>query len=197
MRRRERREERARERCVETARRLVIEGRYEEAEPLIREALARFPDDPELTLELGATILPDDAREAAALLRRAVELRPEHPFVLTRAATCMFGIEQYETAEEYTHRALACAPDDFVLRPDLDLLLGRLAARRGDDEVAVRLLRRAFDADPADESKALMLAGLLEERDSIEDALDVVTRALEHNDTESLRHWQRWLSSRR
>jgi len=118
---------------------LTRAGRHKEHLALIREALLLYPGELEVVIRAAGAQVVEAPEEAARLASEAVNLAPEDPATLTRAASVMFSVEQLEEARHLFSRATRTADDDFVLAFDLAYLGAQLAFAYGDDEKAEEL----------------------------------------------------------
>jgi Flp pilus assembly protein TadD len=177
---------------VQQAYRLLRERRDEQNLLLLERAVDQFPEDPEIRLLFATALLPFRPEESPLRAAEAIDLDPDHPGRLTRAARLMFYLGEVEEARSYGARAAQLAPPDFHLAPDLVNLGGLLAALDGDDVLAEEALRAAVEAEPDDEAFARDLAGFLAKHGRRSEALGVIDRALnlasEHGKLERLRH---------
>lgn len=164
--------------AIEKGRRFQAEGRYKENQAILEEAVQRFPDDPEIRLLYATSLLevrPDDAISEAI---KAIELDPEEPIRLTRAAGLLFHMAEIETSRSYVTRATELAPTDFPFMPELRNLDGLLAAHDGKDSLAEEGLRAAVASEPAREAFARDLAKFFADRDRAGEAVEVIDQAL-------------------
>jgi Flp pilus assembly protein TadD len=160
----------------------------EEALEFLKQAVTRFPEDPELRL-LCATVLlairPDDVTAEAS---KAAELAPDDPATLVRAGHLLLGSRDREAAQSCAARAGELAKPDFVLMAGLDNLNGLLAAFRGDDDLAEEKLRSAVVREPDNEPFAKNLAVFLAERGRLQEGAEVLDDVLTHvNGTDGLK----------
>ncbi|MBI1740145.1 MAG: CHAT domain-containing protein [Candidatus Koribacter versatilis] len=85
------------------------------AEPLIAEQLASHPSDPRwLQAKARADLLEGKYEGAVESLRRALQLAPKSPEILTDLATAYFQRKDYGAAFESLSQVLAQRPDDPV-----------------------------------------------------------------------------------
>jgi len=175
-----RRQEKERLSAIKRGHELLAAQQVQEASEFLEKAVQRFPGDPEIRV-LYASILvivrPDDATGEAA---KAVELGPDEPAVLVRAAHLMLNRGEAETARNYAARANELAQPDFVLRPGLENLSGLLAYFDGNYVLAEEKLRCAFSMEPANRNFIRELAIFLAERERLAEAVSVLDEALEH-----------------
>jgi Flp pilus assembly protein TadD len=164
--------------AIERGQRLLVERRYEELLEFLQEAVRRFPKDPEIRLLYATSLLeirPDDAvREAT----KAIDLDPDEPIRLTRAARLLFNMAEIEVARSYATRAAELTPDGFLFTAELANLGGLLRALDGEDELAEEALRMAMELKPDQEGLARDLAKFLADRGRVEEAVKVIDQAL-------------------
>lgn len=162
---------------VERARDLLRSGRDQESFELLSEAIERHPADPEIRL-LYATALvgvrPDDAPWEIA---SAIQLDLDDPWRLTRAASLMFGLGEFESARAYASRAADLAPAGFAFEAELANLGGKLAAMQGQLELAEEALRAAVAAEPDEASFVGDLASFLADHGHRAEALALLDDA--------------------
>jgi tetratricopeptide (TPR) repeat protein len=156
------------------SRELVAADRLAENAELLREALARFPDDAELHLLAGAAARAVGSDlEGERLTRRGGELAWDDPHRLTWAASQLLDAGDVDEAQRWIGRVYELAPDDFEFAADLTHLVGRLAMARGREEDAEKALRMAYEADPDTRAHGRVLAELLERTARAEEAVEI------------------------
>ena len=108
----------------------LLQGRWTEAEPQLRQALAADPGLAATHVQLGQCLDRRGALDQAlAQYRLASALAPDAPQVATSLATTYQRLGRYDEAEACLRAALALAPTDLPARYNLAmllLLLGRL-----------------------------------------------------------------------
>jgi tetratricopeptide (TPR) repeat protein len=171
---------REREEYLEESKRLIDAGLWDEAGDLISQALGRYPDDPEFCLRYAAAITESSPDEAVEYVRLAVKFANRDPAKLTRAGLLFYGHGKIEEAGKCARDVVSRVDESFPLAGDLFYLIGVLALARGSDAGATRYLRLAFDVDPAGHDHAYQFAAFLAGNGDIKQALDVISRALEH-----------------
>lgn len=161
---------------LDGARSLRLEGRPDEAEAAVRDALARFPDEPMAHLAMAKYLIPTDPEAAIEHVEAAVEIAPGDPPTLTVAALLMFALDLDRSAELV--EAIADVPNHDFEHADIALWLrGAFALVREDDEDAEHLLRGALEINPGGHA-AELLGRFLLDRERLYEALEVVRRAL-------------------
>lgn len=175
--------------AIAHSRQLLAEKRHKENLKYLEEGVAEtFPEDPEIRLLYGTVLLEANPTVGLSEISKSVELDPDEPIRLTRAARIMYTMGQLDHARRYTERAREIAPADFVFGPELLNLESNLGALDGEDELAEEGLRLAVEQDPKMEILALDLALFLRDRGRRAEALSVIDEALGRSkDTNYLR----------
>jgi Flp pilus assembly protein TadD len=163
---------------IDRAQRLLVEHRFAENLEFLEAAVARFPNDPELRLLYGTCLMETRPDDVAEQLVQAIRLDVNDAVRLTRAAGLLLTLGEVDAASSFVARALDLTHDGFVLEADLINLSGRLAAIKGDDEVAEEALREAVALDPSGESFVLDLARFLAERQRVSEAIAVIDASI-------------------
>lgn len=158
--------------------RLLAKGRRQEAYAFLERAVHRFPDDPDVRMHYADSLLAVRPQDAIPEITKAIELGPDEPIRLTRAAGILFKMGQVETARSYATRAKDLASPDFLFMPYLVNLDSHFAALEGKDDVAEEGFRLAVEQEPDGETFAVDLAKFLSDRDRQEEALAVIDQAL-------------------
>jgi tetratricopeptide (TPR) repeat protein len=169
---------RTRAQIIDRAEQLLMERRDAENLALLEVATDRFPDDPDIRLLAGLSLIPFQPEDAPWHLATAVALDPENAERIARAASVLAALGQLEAAEDYIVRVHELAPQHYRLHLKLVNVTGRIAEARGDDELAEEALGEAFANDPDDGGYALDFARFLADRDRASEALEVIDRAL-------------------
>jgi Flp pilus assembly protein TadD len=159
---------------------LFTSGWHQEAFEFLQKAVKEFPDDPEIRLLYATILLAFQTDKVVAEVAKAVELGPDNPAILARAAGLMIGREEIEAARSYAVRARELVPPDFALMAGLENTEGSLAYFDGDYVRAEEKLRSAVARQPENEHFARELAVFLAERGRLEDAIEVLGEALKH-----------------
>ncbi len=125
---------------------------WRESTAVLRQANQRFADDADLIYELAmAEDKLDHHDEMERLLRRVIELKPDHPQAPNALGYSLADRNQrLPEARELIRKALELAPGD----PFITDSLGWVEFRLGNREEAARLLREAFRARPDTEIAA-------------------------------------------
>jgi tetratricopeptide (TPR) repeat protein len=159
---------------------LRSEGLDDESEQVLRAALERFPDDPDICLDTAVTLLVSSPDEAAELIRRAIALAPDDPWKLTRSASLMIALAHLDEARAYANRALKLRPDDFEFDADLLRIVGVLAWDKGNYELAQSSLETAFEGDPETPAQGIALAEWYASQGKVVDTLRVIAVVRKH-----------------
>jgi len=158
------------------------EGFEQESADLLRDAVRRFPDEPEILLKAAIFVYDSAPDEARGLLRATARLAEHDPNMLTRCAASLVSQRAFDDAEEVIKAAAALAPDgDFELEWALINTTGRLAGQLGNYEPAEEYLLAAFEAEPETPQFGEDLARLYEYLDRSDEAVEVLDEALRHN----------------
>lgn len=134
----------------------LSEGRTDEAEAIMREALAARPDDPWVLNGLGGVaLLRRDTAAAERLIGTAARLQPGEPEILANLAALHTECGRIDDAELCLSEAVRLAPSHVGIRERRAELL--LARRR--PEQAAEEAQRALESDP-ERPRAWLLRGL-------------------------------------
>jgi tetratricopeptide (TPR) repeat protein len=169
---------------IDHAEELWREARRDEAVELLRDLARRVPDEPEVHLRLAPMfVVQDDYGRAAEHALRAVDLAPDDPNVLFRAASqARWG--DSSASRDYLERAKEIIAGDggaivFPFDDDLPHLEGLLAFDEGRPDIGLDYLERAFALQPDAVSVAGDLAQGYLEHGRADDALDVIRKGLQ------------------
>jgi Flp pilus assembly protein TadD len=133
--------------------RLVLSGHYErtgredEAWRLAAEAREIDPGDPgvsAVTMTLEARNTAASPQEEIALLRRALEVHPAHPYVWGNLSAAFLKARLHAEARDAANRSLALEPANAQVLVNLASALGGLGDHVGQEREA----RRALSIDP-------------------------------------------------
>ncbi len=163
---------------VEYARKLLVEKLDNELVAFMENAVARFPKDPEIRIFYASSLLPFRPEDVPWQVATAIQLEPDNPWRLTRAASMLFGLGEVEAARSYAGHAARLAPEGFEFAPELASLGGVLAAMEGEDVLAEELFRGALEEEPNRPDFALDFARFLADRNRAEEALAIIDSAL-------------------
>lgn len=135
---------------------LTSQGRFQECWSAMNTALASFPNDAEVHLLAGLTLLQlERAEEAVAILRRGHGLAPDDLLLEMFLARALYQASHYAEAASACDRLLQADPSNLLVLACRGL--ARLALSRAEGESDLRLFlirlarnRRAFqETDPA------------------------------------------------
>jgi tetratricopeptide (TPR) repeat protein len=139
------------------------------------------PDRVDLLLRQAADAFEADPAEARRLVLTAAEEAGDDPNQLTRCVGLLVHLGDYRLAKRYADHVGALEPDGrFALAGSLMHAVGRLALVAGNDEMAERALRLAFERDPEVAGHGRILAAFFAERGRRDEALRVIAQAQEH-----------------
>lgn len=134
----------------------LSEGRADEAEAILREALATRPDDPWVLNGLGGVaLLRRDTAAAERLIGAAARLLPSEPEILANLAALHTECERIDDAETCLDEAVRLAPRHAGIRERRAELL--LSQRRPAE--AAEEAQQALECDP-ERPRAWLLRGL-------------------------------------
>jgi len=130
---------------VDRAEMWLQRGRFDKAEPELREALATDPDNAELLAQLARCVTETDRKEEATeIARRAVGQDPGHPYCHEILAYTLLRRGRGKEAAAAARQALRLDADD----PDLWSVLGDALCIQRRWEDAERAARRGLSLDP-------------------------------------------------
>ncbi|MER7272866.1 tetratricopeptide repeat protein [Dactylosporangium sp. NPDC000244] len=137
---------------------LLMDGRYEEAEPELRRGVEARPESARLRQLLGRVLLSlrEPGGEAVRVLREADRLAPGDVATLEALAAALINEARYAEAEPVLRRAIAIGPTG-KLHNHLGLAVGQL----GRPDAALAAHRRAAELAPDDADIRVGLAAAL------------------------------------
>jgi len=165
-------------RTIHEGHRLIAAGGEREAFEFLDNAARRFPEDPEVRLLYATSLLGVRPNDAVPEAVKAIELEPDEPIRLTRAANLLFNMGEIRTARAYAKQARELTNTDFLFYPELVHLESHFAVIDGNYELAEEGFRFAAEREPEQEMFAHDLAKFLVGRNRAEEALAVVDDAL-------------------
>ena len=166
---------------LEESGRLVEAGRYLDNQSLMRVALVRFPDSPEIALQAAYGLSYAAPERAKVLAQRAARLAPDDPTILFHAASLLTDLHEFKPARRYTRRLRGMLTEDFPYLRDFIVLFGRLLMENGNLVEAEKNLTLVFERDPDTRGAGNVLAELYRRQDRLDEALQVVTTAQQHH----------------
>jgi tetratricopeptide (TPR) repeat protein len=129
-----------------------FQGRWPSARDDLQEARQLSADNPEVLNALGYGFVErgENLEEGMALIRRAVELRPNAGHIIDSLGWAYYQLGQYENAIEHLERAVVLEPGDSTINDHL----GDAYWRAGRRIEARFQWRRALSLDPSPTEKA-------------------------------------------
>jgi Flp pilus assembly protein TadD len=136
-------------------------GRHDLAERELRSALGRYPQEPELHVQLGWALDGQGrALEAEAEGMSALQVDPEAVGAMALLAKLAMDQGKHQQAEQHCLDALRLEPE----HPYLYLIYGSLMQKTGHLEKAEKLMRRCLELDPENSHAHGALSVILAER---------------------------------
>ena len=122
---------------------------YDRMESALRKVIKLAPDSQHAYNALGYSLADRNVRlqEAHDLIKKALELAPEDPFIMDSMGWVEFRLGRLEKAEELLRRAYTIRPD-----PEIAAHLGEVLWVRGREDEARKLWRNAGSKDPKNET---------------------------------------------
>jgi tetratricopeptide (TPR) repeat protein len=155
-----------------------MEGTSEESAVFTENAVAKFPQDPDLRYHYALSLRGSEPERARTELLRAVELDDtDDPVRLARAANLLLDLDDRASAGALAERA-AGRETNLPTANLLRRVRGVIAVHERDYTLAESELRAAHDSDPADEFAAKDFGWALVRMNRFDDALAVVDRTL-------------------
>ncbi len=149
---------------------------HEEAERLLRRAVALAPDYAEAWSNLGELLVTRQRLdEARAALERAVRLAPDNPIPHYWLGTACLNAGDLEAADAALARALELAPED----PAIHTALGILRYRQERRDEAEALLQASLELEPNQHAAWNTLGALRHDAGDLDGAEPYYRRALE------------------
>ncbi|WP_205627210.1 tetratricopeptide repeat protein [Herbaspirillum rhizosphaerae] len=120
-------------------------GNYQDMETSLRKIIALAPNNQHAYNALGYSLADRNIRlpEAVTLIKKAVELAPEDPFIADSLGWAEFRMGNLDEAEKELRRAYGLRPD-----PEIGIHLGEILWARGKQDEAKKLWREAQAKDP-------------------------------------------------
>jgi predicted Zn-dependent protease len=124
---------------------LIVKKQYSDAEPLLRAALAKNPDDPTLTAQLATVLADQDKAEALPLLQKLHAAHPADPSITRMLAAILADAGDDAASDQLYAALLGAAPDD----PKLLVAHGQNLVREAHLDQAFAAFAKATQVDPA------------------------------------------------
>ena len=168
------------QRIIARSQALSAEERWDENEELMRDAVTRYPDSPDICIRAAVAQSEKRPDEARRLAHHAAALAPRDAGLLTRCASLLVALKDFQAADRYARAAHAVAPNDFPLSAELAFILGRIAWAHDEDDRAEGLFASAFEVEPDGPRYGAWLARFYAARGDFGRALEVIDEALAH-----------------
>lgn len=141
---------------------LLLENKFRDAQPILREAISIDDDGAYSHNALGIAYLNEKRyQEALGRFRDAVERAPKWAYPHYNMALAYTQMRNFPDAEKAYKAALERGPNYAYLHHNLGLLYYMMQDRKGDAE---RELRRAIQLKPDDAGAYNLLGGLLQDK---------------------------------
>jgi len=127
---------------------------YKEANQKFEELLQAYPSEPNVYFRYGALLYLQDADRGIDLIKKAVELQPDHIPALVSLSAISLKREDPKAAVEYGERAVKANPGDFATH----IVLGRALLASEQPERAAAELQQAIQLAPGDPDAHFSLA---------------------------------------
>lgn len=176
--------------AIQRGRALIRERKDREALEFVEKTARDFPEAAEIPL-MPATVYRDARPDDTYVqLSKAAELGSDDPVIQVMVGHRFLNEGDVEAGRACADRAGDLIDGDFELAADMDRLVGRIAARDGDDVVAEARLRLAFRREPELPTHSRFLWA----RGKDQDALIVIDQSPHHvrgGDRDLLEHLRR------
>jgi tetratricopeptide (TPR) repeat protein len=169
---------------------LISRGRFKEAENMIREQLAKEPDEVDLHIGLShVQRLQDRPKEAEESARRAIGLDPESGYPHELLAQALIDSSRWTEAEEALRQAMALDGED----PDCQGLLAKIYHERDKPAEALAHAEAGLAIDPDHELcrlfRGVSLGKLGRHEEADETAMSLLSDDPEDSYNHSARGW--------
>ncbi|MCB1366788.1 MAG: tetratricopeptide repeat protein [Rhodobacteraceae bacterium] len=170
-----------------------IDGDWDAALVMLRQAVELYPDDYRIQSQLGGVLSKakewDGAEDA---LRKAADLAPRDPLVRIQLANVLSRTDRAEEAVEQAKKATELATTHAGHR----VQLGRLQINAGHMAEAAATLREAITLNPEIANAHRQLSRALHELGETDEALSVAAQAIDlRPDNAEYRRWQERLAT--
>jgi Flp pilus assembly protein TadD len=132
-------------------------GRVKDMERILRQVIAKSPDNQQAYNALGYSLADRNVRlkEAYQLIDKALKMAPNDPFILDSMGWVQYRMGHLDAAESSLRKAYAQRSD-----PEIAVHLGEVLWKKGDKDQARKLWREAQDKDPKNNALKTTLARL-------------------------------------
>jgi tetratricopeptide (TPR) repeat protein len=178
-------------RLTEEARQACASGDHERARQLLIRAAEVAPDDPDVQCRIARVLLlAGDTNEAVKHLRYATRHGVDDPDAYLELARVLMDAHRYGECQEMIDSALRLVPAHVPAQ----LMAGRLAELKHNDDEALAIYYRVLGNDPADVEAMLRVADVLVRTDRTSQAAPLLRTVVESDRIDPLEqaraHWQ-------
>jgi tetratricopeptide (TPR) repeat protein len=153
----------------------VLDGRYEEALPLLEKALKADPDNHYINYQMSEVYLRlGNYERAEGLARKALEKEPKNLEYLATLGGILASLKKYPEAKDYYQKILDLEPTNQKVA----LLLGLLEAESGNMEQGIKTLSRAVDENSENYMALFYRAKIYIEMEQVDKAKKDLERVL-------------------
>lgn len=174
-------------------RRRKLDGDWEGALSLLKQAVQLYPEDYRIRSQLGGVFAREkDWERAVAEFERGIELAPRDPLLRIQLANALGQRGEAAAAVEAAEAAVELAPD----HAGHHVQLGRLLANAGRFDEAVTVLRRALELNGDSPNAYRQLSRALHELERTQEAIEALDNALRlRPDNREYIRWRERLSA--
>ena len=161
-------------------------GRANEAERHLAQALATYPEHPEiLRMRAGILDLRGQHQEAIRVMQRALAQRPRDPLYHNTMGTLLGNAGEYEAAIDALRRTCELLPEMALAWYNLGVMLTKCVR----NEEAVGALRRAIELMPDHLAARALLADILRTRGQVDEAASEYRALIDTRPAEGMAWW--------
>ena len=173
-------------------RRRKLDGDWQGALSLLKQAVQRYPGDYRIRSQLGGVLARErEWDQAVAEFRRGIDLAPRDPLLHIQLANALGQLGEDAAAVEAARTAVELAPDHAGHHEQL----GRLLANAGRFDQAVTVLRRALELNGESPNAYRQLSRALFELERTKEAIEALENALRlRPDNPEYKRWQERLN---
>jgi predicted TPR repeat methyltransferase len=162
-------------RLLEGAVALLRDKQLDEAEPVLRQVLKRWPGQGDALHFLGVLQhTRGRSEEALKLIQQACDALPQQPGPLNNLGNVLVEVQRFDEAVDAYGKALALAPDHI----DASNNLATIHRKRGEQAESEALCRRAIDARPDFAQAWYNLSLTLLEQGKVDEGLKAHSQAI-------------------